>query len=111
MALLTLLGDWLEDSGWTNALVQADIASSGTANSFIHASHVTKTRHAQQVNCKLLTQDKFIEDVGRKRYYEKPCRRRQRQSYEMCKRIYDSEMSRWIKFSARKNRTNPWVGY
>ncbi len=53
MATLKLLGDWLgdwlEDSGWTNALVQADIASSGTANSFIHASHVTKTRHAHQV--------------------------------------------------------------
>lgn len=46
MAMLKLLGDWLKDSGWTNALVQADIASSGTANSFIHASHVTKTRHA-----------------------------------------------------------------
>ena len=49
MATLKLLGDWLEDSGWTNALVQAEIASSGTANSFIHASHVTKTRHAHQV--------------------------------------------------------------
>ena len=41
MATLKLLGDWLEDSGWTNALVHADIASAGTANSFIHASHVT----------------------------------------------------------------------
>ncbi len=50
MATLKLLGDWLEDSGWTNALVvQADIAHSGTANSFIHASHGTKTRHAHQV--------------------------------------------------------------
>lgn len=49
MAMLKLLGDWLEDSGWTNALVQADIASSGTANSFIHANHVTKTHHAHQV--------------------------------------------------------------
>ena len=49
MALLKVLGDWLEGSGWTNALVQADIAGSGTANSFIHASHVTKTCHAHQV--------------------------------------------------------------
>ena len=51
MATLKLLGDWLEDSGWTiaNALIQAEIASSGTANSFILASHVTKTRHAHQV--------------------------------------------------------------
>ncbi|KAJ8380702.1 hypothetical protein SKAU_G00014800 [Synaphobranchus kaupii] len=44
-----LLGDWLEDSGWTNALVQAEIASPGTADSFIHARHVTKTRHAHQL--------------------------------------------------------------
>ena len=44
-----MLGDWLEDSGWTSALVQADIASPGTADSFIRASHVTKTRHAHQV--------------------------------------------------------------
>ena len=49
MATLKLLGDWLEDSGWTNALVKADVASSGTANSFIHASHVTKACHAHQV--------------------------------------------------------------
>ena len=49
MAMLKVLGDWLEDSGWTNALVQADIASSGTANSFVNARHVTKTRHAHQV--------------------------------------------------------------
>jgi hypothetical protein len=55
MAMLKLLGDWLEDSGWANALVQADIASSGTANSFINASHVTKTRHAHQVTVAMKT--------------------------------------------------------
>uniref|UniRef100_UPI00358F747A small ribosomal subunit protein bS21m n=1 Tax=Myxine glutinosa TaxID=7769 RepID=UPI00358F747A len=60
---------------------------------------------------RLLTQDTFLEEVRRKRYYEKPCRRRQRESYEMCKKIYDSEMSRRIKFLSRKNRTDPWVGY
>ena len=46
---MQVLGDWLEDSGWISALVQADIASTGTADSFIRASHVTKTRHAHQV--------------------------------------------------------------
>jgi hypothetical protein len=49
MAILKVLGNWLEDSGWTSALTQANIASSGTADSFICASHVTKTRHAHQV--------------------------------------------------------------
>ena len=37
-----VLGDWLEDGGWTSALVQANIASTGTADSFIKASHVAK---------------------------------------------------------------------
>jgi len=41
-----VLGNW---SGWTSALVQADIASAGTADSFIKVSHVTKTRHIHQV--------------------------------------------------------------
>ena len=43
-----MLGDWLDGSGWTSALVQADVASAGVADSFIKASHVTKTRHAHQ---------------------------------------------------------------
>ena len=30
--------------------IQASIASSGTANSFKHASHVTKTRHAGYIH-------------------------------------------------------------
>ena len=46
---MQVLGDWLDDSGWTSALLQGDIASTGTADSFIKASHVTKTRHAHQV--------------------------------------------------------------
>ena len=67
MVTLKLLGDWLEDSGWTNALVQADIASSGIANSFIQASHVTKTRHAQQVTAAslyILLQQAYSEDCA-----------------------------------------------
>ena len=47
--VIQLLGNWVEDSGWTSDLTQAKIASSGTADSFISASHVTKTRHAHQV--------------------------------------------------------------
>lgn len=37
-------------SSTTSDLVQADIATTGTADSFISASHVTKTRHAHQVS-------------------------------------------------------------
>ena len=40
MALWNTLGDL---SGWTTALVEADVASSGTADSFLKVSHL---RHA-----------------------------------------------------------------
>ena len=49
MAVLKVIGDLLTDSGWTSALVEAGIASSGTADSLLKASHVTKTRRAHQV--------------------------------------------------------------
>lgn len=44
MALWNTLGDLLESSGWTAALVEAEIASSGVADSFLTASHLTRTR-------------------------------------------------------------------
>ena len=49
MCTLKMLGDVLKDSGWTIALTEAEVASAGTADSFIHASHVKKTRLAHQV--------------------------------------------------------------
>ncbi|XP_061738162.1 28S ribosomal protein S21, mitochondrial [Nerophis ophidion] len=59
---------------------------------------------------KILTQDKVIEAVKLKRYYEKPCRERQRKSYERCKRIYNTEMARKIAFISVTDRPDPWVG-
>ena len=44
-----MLVNWPEDSGWTSALTQGDIAGSGTANTFIKAIHVTKTRHTHEI--------------------------------------------------------------
>ena len=49
MAALKVIGSWLEGSGWNVAITQANIASAGTADSFIKASHVTRIRHAHQV--------------------------------------------------------------
>ncbi|VDH98119.1 Hypothetical predicted protein [Mytilus galloprovincialis] len=49
MAAFKTLGSWLEDSGWTSVLVNAPVTSPGTADSFLKASHVTKTRRAHQV--------------------------------------------------------------
>ena len=54
MAGLKVIGDWLEDTGWVEALVQAKVASAGTAYSFRKASHVTRTRHAHQVTASSL---------------------------------------------------------
>lgn len=54
MAGLKVIGDWLEDTGWVEALVQAKVASAGTADSFLKASHVTRTRHAHQVTASSL---------------------------------------------------------
>ena len=39
-------GSYLEGSGWTTALIQAGVASSGTAENFLKASHLTRTRYA-----------------------------------------------------------------
>ena len=49
MAALRSLGTLLQDSGWTGALVEAGVASSGTAESFLSASSVTRTRQIHQV--------------------------------------------------------------
>ena len=48
------LGTLLQDSGWTAALVEADVATSGTADSFLSASNVTKTHKAHQITAACL---------------------------------------------------------
>ena len=49
MAALKSIGTLLQSSGWTGALVEADLATSGTAESYLHASSVTRTRQMHQV--------------------------------------------------------------
>ena len=53
-ASFNTLGDLLDCSGWTEALVQAGVATPGTADSFIKAAHVTRTRWAHQVTASVL---------------------------------------------------------
>ena len=48
-AALSNVGDWLKGSGWTSALVQADVTTPGTADSFLKVSHITCTRRAHQI--------------------------------------------------------------
>lgn len=54
MAGLRVIGEFLDGTGWSNAIVQADVATKGTADGFIHVSHVTKTRRAHQVTAATL---------------------------------------------------------
>ena len=63
MALWSLCGDMLESSGWTTALSEAGVASSGTADSFLKVSHLTRTRHPHQVTALALSKlqrDAFV---------------------------------------------------
>ena len=54
MTAFKSIGSMLEGSGWTGALVEAEIASSGSADSFLSATNVTKTRQAHQVTASSL---------------------------------------------------------
>ena len=49
MALWNTMGDILQGSGWVNVLVEAEILSSGTADSLLRVTHLTKIRHFHQV--------------------------------------------------------------
>ena len=61
MALWNTLGDVVEGSGWTTALAEAEVASSGTADSFLKVAHLTQTRHAHQIT--LLTPHKLQKEA------------------------------------------------
>ena len=61
MAVWKTIGDYLSNSGWTAALTQAGIASSGTADFFLHCCHLTRTRRAHQVSA--VTLAKLQEDA------------------------------------------------
>ena len=54
MNALKVLGDLLDSSSWIGALTQANIASSGTADSYLKVSHVTRTQYAHQVTASSL---------------------------------------------------------
>ncbi len=67
MALWSTLGDILEGSGWTTALIEAEEASSGTADSFVKVLHLTRTMHAQQIALQQL-QEAFMQFETRPAY-------------------------------------------
>ena len=54
IAAFKALGVLLDGTGWVNTLVNADIASTGTADSFLKVSHLARTRRAHQVTAAAL---------------------------------------------------------
>ena len=85
MALWSTVADLLESSGWTTVLTEAEVASSGVAESFRKASHLTRTRHAHQVTLLTLSnvkQDAYSHSAGD--VYEPPSMTTWES--EMCKR-------------------------
>ena len=89
MAALKVIGDWLEDCGWVEAIVEAKIASAGTVDSFVKVSHITRTRHAHQITASSLhillkksyTQYKVSLECGSQlEEFEKWCDRRKQES-------------------------------
>jgi hypothetical protein len=49
MAALKAAGQWLAGSGWSDSLVHCGLATRGTAESYLNASHVKRARYAHQV--------------------------------------------------------------
>ncbi len=49
MNWLKLLEDWIDGSGWTSSLVQADVTTAGRTDAMLTGAHVTRTRYAHQV--------------------------------------------------------------
>lgn len=47
--MLRILGKILDQRRWTDALIKANIATQGVAESFIYLSHIKKTRAAHQL--------------------------------------------------------------
>ena len=54
MGALKTIGDWLDNSGWAQALVQVEIATARMADSLLKATHVMHTRRAHQITAAAL---------------------------------------------------------
>ena len=50
MASLKMVRQWLNNSGWDSALVQADITIRGKADAILKAAYITRSRCAHQVS-------------------------------------------------------------
>ena len=79
MATLKMMGNFLQNSGWTAVIQNSGIATAGTADSFLNAASVTKTRMAHQVTaCALykLLKSAFEEDTSCDDNFDQWCLRK-----------------------------------
>ena len=49
MTAFRLLGNWLDSSGWTTAIINSGVAAGGTVDSLLAVSHLGKTKYAHEV--------------------------------------------------------------
>ena len=54
-----MVGNILDESGWTTMLNDSGVATAGRADSYIHASHLKRTRHSHQVTALALARLKL----------------------------------------------------
>lgn len=50
MAFLDIIGDWVEDSGWTDAPVHGDFSTVGRIDNFFTGRKVKRSRYAHEVS-------------------------------------------------------------
>ena len=49
MSFMSIIGDWLEGSGWSTAIVDAGVTTTGRGEALLSGSHVKRSRHVHQV--------------------------------------------------------------
>eukprot|EP00794_Sanderia_malayensis_P011698 gene11698-12917_t len=54
MAFISLIGSWLKDSGWIQALEEGGVMTSGRAAAILQCSHVKRSRYAHEVSAAAL---------------------------------------------------------
>ena len=54
MTAFRLLGNWLDSSGWTTAIINSGVAAGGTADSLLAVSHLGKTNYVHEVTAAVL---------------------------------------------------------
>ena len=54
LAVLKAIGSWLLGSGWTEAVAQAGITTTGRAESLVTSVHITRTRYVHQITASSL---------------------------------------------------------